>query len=97
MPANPAPHLTDWLIEIGLTETAGMGAAPIGWTTIAAWRAIAGVMIEPWEARLLRRLSVAYLAEGRKAESEHCPPPWQWKLTAQEREASDEALRAVLG
>lgn len=97
MPPNPAPHLTDRLIEIGLTEAAGMGAGPISWLTIDAWKRSTGVPIDPWEARLLRRLSIAYHAEGRRAEDETCPPPWRAKVTALEREVEEAALRSVLG
>ncbi|WP_257575262.1 hypothetical protein [Sphingomonas sanguinis] len=98
MPPNPAPHFTDWLIEIGLTEAAGMGADAVSWRQIRAWKSVTGVPIQPWEARLLRRLSITYLAEGRSAESESCPPPW-WPgvVTAREREIEDAELRGVLG
>lgn len=97
MPPNPAPHFTDRLIEIGLTEAAGMGAVPISWRQIEAWQQLTGVPLEPWEARLLRRLSAIYLAEGRTAESESCPPPWRTQVTAREREVEDAQLRSVLG
>ena len=97
MPPNPAPHLTDRLIEIGLTEAAGMGAAPLSWREIAAWRTETCVPQQPWEARLMRRLSAAYLAESRKAESESCPPPWRTEVTAREREIEEAELRSVLG
>lgn len=76
MPHNPAPKFTDWLVEMGLTEAAGMSAVPISWKEINAWCDRTGIDLLPWEARLMRRLSTDYLAESRKAESETCPPPW---------------------
>ncbi|GAA3708544.1 hypothetical protein GCM10022268_17340 [Sphingomonas cynarae] len=97
MPPNPAPHFTDWLIELGISEAAGMGAAPLSWREIEAWSSGTGVRPEPWEKRLLRRLSAIYLAEGRLAESEHCPPPWRMGVTAREREVEEAQLRSVLG
>lgn len=97
MPPNPAPHITDRLIEIGLSEAAGMGAVPITWREISAWRENVGVWITPWEARLLRKLSAAYLAESRKAERETCPPPSRIRMTKQHREIEDAELRSVLG
>ncbi len=97
MPPNPAPHLTDWLIELGITEAAGMGAVPISWREMDAWVARTKVSPEPWEARLLRRLSSAYLAESREAESEFRPPPWHDGVTMQERVAEEADLRSVLG
>lgn len=97
MPPNPAPHLIDRLIEIGLTEAAGMGAVPLSWREINAWCDRTGVDLQPWEARLIRTLSSIYLAEGRRAESETCPPPWRAPVTARERETEEARLRMVLG
>lgn len=97
MPPNPAPALFDRLVEIGLNEVAGMGVAPISWQTIDAWCNRTGVDLPPWEARLLRKLSIAYVAEGRRAESENCPPPWQWPVTEAERAIEEKRLRLVLG
>jgi hypothetical protein len=96
LPPNPAPHVTDWLIEIGLTE-AGMGVGPITWLQIDAWQRCTGVPLAPWEARLLHRLSLAYVAEGRRAEDENCPPPWRTLPTARERENEEAELMKLLG
>lgn len=97
MPPNVAPHIIDRLIDIGLTEAAGMGVVPIGWTTINAWCDRTGVDLPPWEARMLRRLSADYIAQSRKAEDETCPPPWQAPITARQREVELERLKMVLG
>lgn len=97
LPPNSAPHIIERLIEIGLTEAAGMGVAPISWQSINAWRQLTGVDLPPWEARLLRALSVAYVAEGRAAEAETCPPPWVASATGSVIEAELRVLDAVLG
>lgn len=97
MPPNPAPHIFDWLIEIGLTEAAGMGAAPISSRELAAWQGNTCVRLSPWEARLIRRLSSAYLAESRIAESETCPPPWNAPVTQRELDIEEAQLRRLLG
>jgi hypothetical protein len=97
MPPNPAPHITDWLIEMGLTEAAGMGAVPISSSELAAWQGNTGVRLAPWEARLIRELSKIYLAEGRAAESENCPPPWRAPVTQRELDIEEAQLRALLG
>jgi hypothetical protein len=97
MPPNPAPHITDRLIEMGLTQAAGMGAVPLSWGEINAWCDRTAVDLEPWEARLIRRLSAAYLAESHKADDENCPPPWAAPVTAREIEIEEAQLRAVLG
>lgn len=97
MPPNPAPHIVDRLVEIGMSEAAGMGVAPLSWREIDAWCARTGVDLEPWEGRLLRRLSSEYIAEGRRAESENCPPPWRAPVTEREVKAERAGLEMVLG
>lgn len=97
LPPNPLPHVIDHLLEVGLTEAAGMGAGPISWLTIDAWARRACIDLTPWEARLIRRLSVEYVAEQRRAESENCPPPWAWQVTDAEKQAANRALEMVLG
>ena len=97
MPPNPAPHVTDRLIEIGLSEAAGMGTVPLSWREIDAWCSRTRVDLPPWEARLIRKLSSAYLAEGRIAEKESCPPPWRTVVTQQEKDIEEAQLIALLG
>ena len=97
MPPNPAPHIVARLIEIGNTDTTGMGPAPLTWREIDAWCIRTRIHLPPWEARLLRQLSLAYIAEGRRAESETCPPPWRAEVTQRERDVAEAKLRMVLG
>lgn len=97
MPPNPMPHVVERLMEIGLTEVAGMGVGPISWRSIADWQQSTGIELSRWEARLLRQLSVEYVAEQHRAESETCPPPWRAEVTQREREIGEQQLRMVLG
>jgi hypothetical protein len=97
MPPNPLPHVITRLVEMGLSEVAGMGVAPLSWLTIQAWQCSTGVDLAPWEARLIRRLSVDYVAESRRAESENCPSPWHAGVTQRERDTEEARLRLVLG
>lgn len=97
MPPNPAPHIIDRLIEIGLTEAAGMGIAPLSWCEIDAWCRRTCVAVTPWEARLIRSLSIAYVAEARAAESENASPPWRTEPTERERAMELARLEMVLG
>lgn len=76
MPDNPLPYIVTWLLEVGPTVPAGMGSGPIGWRDIEAWSALTGTGIQPWEARLLRRLSGDFLSQSHKAEKPDCPAPW---------------------
>jgi hypothetical protein len=97
MPSNPAPHVLARLLEIGLTEAAGMGAGPISWQSIRAWQDCFGTSLSRWEIRLLRKLSIEYLAESRRAESENCPPPWRAQVSQREKEVEVQRLQMVLG
>jgi hypothetical protein len=97
MPPNPMPHIIERLIEIGLTEPAGMGVAPISWQTIAAWSGLTRISLSPWEARLLRHLSVSYLGEFNGAGDETRPSPFRTKVTRREIELERAGLLAVLG
>ncbi len=81
MPEADGLHLVEYLWEIGPTVPAGMGAAPIAHSEIAAWQANTGIPLDAWEARLLRDLSLAYLAESNRATDHGAPPPWQPVIT----------------
>jgi hypothetical protein len=76
LPVNPAPHLTEWLFDIGPSSPGSMGDAALGYQDMAAWQAISGVELLPWEARTLRRLSGEYLVGRHAAEDQACPPPY---------------------
>lgn len=97
MPPNPAPHLIGWLTEMGITEATGVGPVPLSWREISEWQRNTGVHLQPWEARLIRKLSVSYLAASHDAESETCPPPWRAEVTQVEMDAAEAQLRSVLG
>jgi hypothetical protein len=97
MPPNPLPHLVEWFIEMGMSEANGMGMSPISWREIDAWCHRTGIDLSPWEAQILRRLSVEYLAESRRAEDENCPSPCRTEVTQSERETEQARLEMVLG
>ncbi|MEH3046509.1 hypothetical protein [Sphingomonas adhaesiva] len=97
MPINPATHITDRLVEMGLTEAAGMAAVPLSWKEINAWCERTCVDLPPWEGRLMRRLSADYLAESRRAEDEFCPPPWLAPASEATIRAELRVLDMVLG
>lgn len=97
MPPNPAPHIVARLVEIGITESNGMGPTVLSWREIEAWQRNVSVRLAPWEARLMRSLSIAYITEGRRAEDQNCPPPWLPEVTPHEREIDESVLDDVLG
>lgn len=74
-----------------------MGTAPLSWREINEWQTATGVALSSFEAKTIRKLSVEYVAESRRAESENCPPPWRAEVTDREREVAEAKLRMVLG
>ena len=97
MPPNPAQHLVQYLVEMGMSEAAGMGMVPLSWREINAWCDRTRVDLAPWEARFIRRMSTEYLAEGRRAESENAPPPWRAEVTQREIDLEQARLEMLLG
>lgn len=69
-------YLIDYLYECGPSYAAGMGAGALPHSEIAAWQWNTGVRLQPWEARFIRSLSRAYVAESNRALASDCPPPW---------------------
>ncbi len=76
MPVIRTPWIIDMLMDIGPSEPGAMGPVPSSWATIAHWQSCMGADLPPWLARLLRRLSVEFVAEGHRAREHDCPPPW---------------------
>ena len=76
LPPNPASYITDWLFDCGPVVSGGMGMARLEWQDIRAWLEIAGLTLEPWEGRLIRRLSGEYLSMSLDAKDEACPAPF---------------------
>lgn len=97
MPRNPMPQLMTWFVEIGMVENTGMGPAPLSWREIEAWQRAVGVSLDPWRARLIRQLSIEFIAEKGRAEDENCPAPWVSRASDAERRAEEKELRALLG
>ncbi len=63
-PPIRTPWVIDWLMEVGPTDPGAMGAVPISWATIGQWQHCMGLDLPPWLVRLLRRLSVEFVAEA---------------------------------
>lgn len=97
MPPCPMPHFIAWFTEIGMVEAAGMGSAPLSWQGIEAWQRLVGVRLSPWHARLMRSLSVAYLAQKANSELTTDPAPWTAGVTPSQRAADEAALDAAFG
>ena len=76
MPPIRTPWIIDHLMDLGPSEAGAMGQVPISWASIDHWQRCSGYDLPPWTTRLLRRLSVDFVAETVRAREPDCPPPW---------------------
>lgn len=72
MPEVYCGYLLAYLIEAGMTN----GDRPLSYSEIECWERRMGFELDPWESRILRRLSEAYMSESHKARSKDAEPPW---------------------
>lgn len=86
LPPLSAPWVVEKLNEIGPVVSGGMAPVPLGWRDIAAWKEGTGFPLEPWEARLIRKLSAEYLSMLNDARKPECPAPWS-AIEAVDRDA----------
>lgn len=61
--------------EIGRLSI-GFSLAPLTWAEIDAYARLTGEIKEPFEAKIIRRMSEAYLEGFRAGEDEFSIPPW---------------------
>ena len=64
--------MLDYLWEIGPTKKDG----PIEAQDLVAWEQLLGIEWQPYQSRLLIRLSRSYLAESHNATKRAAPCPW---------------------
>ncbi|MFA7278908.1 MAG: hypothetical protein WC100_02325 [Sterolibacterium sp.] len=95
-PLEEGSYLVGYLLELGPVHASGMGQGPISHESILAWQALTGIELEPWEARLLRRLSCDYLSESHRAQKLGCEPPWKIEGVKREQTALQQSLRALI-
>lgn len=96
MPPCSAPIFIAWLFDAGPYQASSMGKAALSPGWVAEWEAERGIRLEPWQRRLLRRLSGDYLAEGDRATKHDCPPPWQpSEMTPHSREVVSAKIKSV--
>jgi len=93
-PPIRTPWVIDWLMEVGPTDSGAMGAVPISWSSIGHWQQCMGHDLQPWIARLLRRLSAEFVAETVRAREPDCPPPWAATTSLNRDEVSRKVTNA---
>ena len=77
---------------------AGAGMGPISQQELASYQANTATRLTPWEARTVRAMSVAFLAESHEAEKPEREPPWKGcGITASDikKVMAAEAMRAA--
>ncbi len=89
-PIDPADnYIISRLMDLGPTVAAGMSAGPVTYTEMDAYIRVTGASISGEDARLLRRLSTAYLSESHKATENFAEAPWWPEGGAAEQQAAE--------
>ncbi len=88
-------YILDYLFEIGPTK----GETPLEGPDLVAWEHLLGIEWQPWQSRLLIRLSRAYIGETHRARKYDAEPPWpefkrQWAWV--QRQKGERRLDAFL-
>lgn len=83
--------MVNYLFEVGPST----GEGPVTHLEIAAWCALTGRELEPWEVQALRRMSGAYLSEATEATDPKRPAP-AWVGEAPTREAVANTIENIL-
>jgi hypothetical protein len=68
-------YLIDYFFECGACLSTGMGNVPITWQELKAWQDQTGIELQPWEARILKQASRAYVTQAQESTKPNCPPP----------------------
>lgn len=77
-------HIIECLFAIGPTLASGLGPCSLTYQEINAYMQSTGTHLQPWEIKILRHLSNAYVSESYKSTDANCPPPWQPRDVSQE-------------
>lgn len=94
-PLDGAAYLIEYLWEVGPVMPGAMSAAPVTHEELRAWAELTGIELRPWEARFVRRLSRDYAAEGQRAVTLGCEPPWKMPSAKPEPSAVQLSLREL--
>lgn len=75
-PLASGGYLYNAFREAGMVSM-GFGQMPLTWAEIDAYARLTGEITTPFEARMLRAMSQAYLSGLRAGEDEFSIPPWE--------------------
>lgn len=69
-------YLVDLLFEAGPVMSGGMGPAMLSELELQAFQNNRGIVLQPWEVTMLRRLSKEWLEESDRAEAHDARAPF---------------------
>lgn len=96
MPPCDAQYLLDYFWEVGPTLSGGMGESPLTFQEIQSYQDQIGIELQPWEVRLLRRLSAEYLSESHRSTKLNYPAPWKPEENTVDKAIKAESTRNAL-
>jgi hypothetical protein len=97
LPECPDPMLVEWLMEAGPVMPSGYGPVGITWTELTSGQQRTGIELQPWEARLMVRLSREFASESIAAGKPNRPAPMEeTKPSDAKRAAVDQAVRTSM-
>jgi hypothetical protein len=76
MPPCDADHLLEYLFDAGPVMFSGGTRVALSSNELVQWQRGTGISLDPWEFKLLRQLSRAYLAQSLAAEDSAEPAPF---------------------
>lgn len=93
-PLDGLGYIADMASEVGIARQ-----TPVDWSEIEAYNRLSGVGITPWEARVIRKMSLAYVDQAIKSVEPHCLPPHYTdnRTDEERRQQVDQSIRRVFG
>lgn len=82
-------YLLEFLWEVGPTACGPAGPVQLPASEIESWQRQIGIQLQPWEFRLLRRLSGDYANESYAATKPDRPPPFAESKDAERLRAAE--------
>lgn len=76
LPGATLQYLLGYLYEMGPGMAGAMGEVPLSHGEIESWQRNTGIRLTPWEARTIRRLSIAHVEEAYAARKHDAPAPY---------------------
>lgn len=68
-------YILGYINELGFFINTGMGAIPLSYTEIANWAMLTDVDPSPFDVRVLRQMSSAFISYQDKSKKPECPDP----------------------